>query len=36
MTLMPSKTNTAMQEIVSSFFMFGDLDIGVTDVFTAA
>jgi hypothetical protein len=36
MTLMPNKTNTAMQEMVSSAFMFMDLDIGITDAFTAA
>jgi len=36
MTLMPKKTNTAMQAMVSSLFMSVDLDIGVTDAFNAA
>ncbi len=36
MTLMPYKTNTAMQEMTRSFFMLLNLDIGITDAFSAA
>jgi hypothetical protein len=36
MTQMPYKTNAAIQEMVRSFLMFLDLDIGNMDAFIAA